>query len=282
MAAPNRYGTFSSDSAWTTAGNWGGTAPQTNDVLVVRANATAIAGSDQSGTVLSEVQFAADFTGTVGSVGTPLVLTITNGTGQLLFYSGGASAYVDGVFDVVDVDTPVVQANALVLGSVGGNTNTVGILMMRRGRLTIGGDEAITTMAAAASSVDTSIVSVSTGATIATYSMAGSYTSNAGTVTTLMQSGGSFKQIEGGTVTTAHVGGMYAFNGGTTTTLNLWDGGILDLDQSTLVRTCTTINVYGGTVLAKNSPSWATTPTVNLYNPAAKLTLPFLSSVTLG
>jgi len=260
-------GTFGTSGAWALDANWGGSKPALNDVCLVRGNSVNITGSDESATVLTEVTFAHDFNGNTGTLGAPLNLTATNGNGLLRFHGRGASNFIDGSFNVVIVDTSRVTANALVLGSVGGNTNAITELLALRGRLTLGADAAVTTLAMGRQSTDNLIIEVATGAVVTSAQACGGRVENSGTVTTVDAHGVEWVQDTGSSSTTVNIfaGSRFIFNAGVGTNINLYPGGTLDFRMATTQRTCSTIKAFGGTILAPESPAFVATPTLRIF-----------------
>lgn len=284
MAVPNKNGTFGTNGTWTTAANWGGVAPAASDNLIVRSTAQNITGGTGVGYndfALDELIIANDYTGTIGSAGTPLALDLATAvTGRFVYYGSGASAYFDGAYDSMQIQTTVMQTNAFVFGTLAASTATT--MSHVRGRLTIGGTGTVTTLGTSRLGFDMVQIAVSTGGTVTTGHLQGGNLTNAGTVTTANIFGdGQMTQSVGGASTTVNVyGGRFVFNGGTATTINVF-GGIIDFMQGSTQRIVTTINAWGGAIRAQQSPNFSATPTLNMYGPC-QIDAAFLSTVSLA
>lgn len=284
MAVANKNGTFGTSGVWTAGANWGGTAPAANDNLIVRSTSQDITGGTGVGYndfALDELIIANDYTGSIGSAGTPLRLDIATAvTGRFVYYGAGPAAYFDGAYDSMQIQTNVMQTNAFVFGTL--NASTCTTMAHIRGRLTVGGVGTVTTLGTSRLSFDMVQVVVNSGGTVTTGHLQGGNLANAGTVTTAnIFNDGQMTQATGASSTTVNMyGGRFVFNGGTATTINLF-GGVLDFMQGTTQRTCSTINAWGGAIRAQSSPNFAATPTLNMYGPCA-IDAAFLSTISLA
>lgn len=275
---PTKTGTMT-NATWSTAANWGGVSPAANDNLIMVSGTVDVNGENYSATQLDELQVASTFARTIGSAGTPLRLDLDPGI--LTYYGTGASAFFDGAYGTIEVDTVVLQTNAFVFGTVTASTCTT--MIHRRGRLVVAGVATVTTLQAeSAQSIAENLV-INSGATVTTLKCTGTQGTNSGTATNVdVYQGSVLTQAAGASSTTIHVcaGARYVFNGGTGTTIFVHSGGVLDFSQSSSQRTCTTIWGLGGTIIAREKPNFAAAPT---YNPrGANADSAFLSAVTIG
>jgi hypothetical protein len=233
----------SGDKSYSTAANWStGTVPTTSDDVYFTSdyNDDVTGGLNQSGTTIGK--FVVDgYTGKLGSKSGYLQIdpgsdVTFSGTGVCYLDLGnanvtvtvnqttGASAGDAGLY-LLDSNLSTLSVTSGLVGVAinAGETSTVGTIKVTGGTVLLGSVTA-TTVTMTGGSVETS----SSVTTLNIY--AGTYTtSDAAAITTLNGDGGTVVHSASGTITTANVRGVY-----------------LDLSQSMVARTITTLAPSGG------------------------------------
>jgi len=237
-------GESATTKTFTTAANWGGTAPSNDDTLIINSTSDTIGGA---ATGLTGITFrvGSGFTGTIGSSTTYLDLD-----GPLCeFASGGTAAYITGTWTNFRITGG--SASPLFLNLKGNASTAITTLLASRlsGTVTVGSSAAVTTVQMNGSNVGTiDLASSITGlanisVTEGTIACASTISGTASVIGGTLQTSGTsaYPTIEIDTD-----GSCDYRSSGTVTTLNIFDGVFTSRDNETAGFTITTANNHSG------------------------------------
>lgn len=237
-------GESATTKTFTTAANWGGTAPSNDDTLIINSSSDTI-GGEATGLTGITFRVGEGFTGTIGSSTTYLDLD-----GPLCeFASGGTAAYITGTW--TDFRITGGSASPLFLTLKGNASTAITTLLASRlsGTVTVGSSAAVTTVQMNGSNVGTidlnssitglSNITVTEGTIACASTISGTASVIGGTLRTSGTS--AYPTIEIDTD-----GSCDYRSSGTITTLNVFDGVFSSRDNETAGFTITTANNYSG------------------------------------
>lgn len=237
-------GESATTKTFTTAANWGGTAPSNDDTLIINSSSDTI-GGEATGLTGITFRVGEGFTGTIGSSTTYLDLD-----GPLCeFASGGTAAYITGTW--TDFRITGGSASPLFLTLKGNASTAITTLLASRlsGTVTVGSSAAVTTVQMNGSNVGTidlnssitglANITVTEGTIACASTISGTASVIAGTLRTSGTS--AYPTIEIDTD-----GSCDYRSSGTITTLNVFDGVFSSRDNETAGFTITTANNYSG------------------------------------
>lgn len=252
------YWVSTSSQTWSTGANWsGGSAPGSSDTAVFTGKKSNVSVDGATVTGCTAVRISNDYTGSIGSSGTPLTFQ-TNavtyldifGTGSYYFSSSGVAITNTFVNTNNKGDTAVNLKGTL--------TNVYAL----KGRLNLQSSGTVTTLFAGyqGSRGGDIYVTIQSSVTLTTVNQTGGYITSQSAFTTLNQDPGATLQQTIGNVTTANVRGTYVYqtDGGTITTLVVWPNGLCDMSQEGSTKTITNTTIHnGGTVDIRNGSAEA-------------------------
>lgn len=260
MASPEWLGTT---TAFATASNWStGSTPIDTDTAIFNQRATGgIAGSDQSTIELTALEIDSSYVYYVGDNLSPLIIDAT--TVNIGKVSGSSTAGAGS--GRINLSLPDVASTINIFGTKNSSTDTAKepvriktganankLFMFGSGRVGIARDgvtdtaqfSEISCLSAGAT------ILVGAGTTLTKWRQTGGVGYLYGALTTLQQDSGTVYTYGAGAITTVHCSGTaYLSSSGTVTTLNINEGGTVDMTQSAVARTFTTINMYKGATL---------------------------------
>lgn len=237
-------GESATTKTFTTAANWGGTAPSNDDTLIINSSSDTI-GGEATGLTGITFRVGEGFTGTIGDSTTSLDLD-----GPLCeFASGGTAAYITGTW--TDFRITGGSASPLFLTLKGNASTAITTLLASRlsGTVTVGSSAAVTTVQMNGSNVGTidlnssitglANITVTEGTIACASTISGTASVIGGTLRTSGTS--AYPTIEIDTD-----GSCDYRSSGTITTLNVFDGVFSSRDNETAGFTITTANNYSG------------------------------------
>ena len=240
----NKIWLGTTDTDWATAANWSpsGAPASSDNVRFVAAYSNNIAGYNASAVNLADCVVEAGFSGTVGSATADLQLSCT-----YFEFSGEAVTYID--LGSTSVDPRILKT------AVSPGTGQYGLYLIGTGIGTLSVEGGSTGLAAVHGQAATAVtirqrggdIRVGSGATVTNYTgYSGSATVNTN-LTTVKLFGGTLTTGEQATVTTLTIeaGTCVANSSGTITTATI-HGGNLDLSQTGVARTVSTLNLNPG------------------------------------
>lgn len=274
------YWVSTGDEDWDTAGNWSeGSVPATTDDVVFDGNKSniSVAGLATTNTPQSITVYR-NYTGSIGSSGASVSMSegSPHTLNRISFESATGKAWFT-IGENVTCSEVICKSRNKASDAFNINTTSTGVIT----RLTvISGKTVVQTgcdlaaivvgrLGAGDGDADVEVESGVSPSTNLDVDMSSGRLSSQSTLRTVIQSGG-VATISGSsvTVTTLNLfGGVFTFSSdnGTLTTSKVF-GGTLDLSQSGVPRTITTISVYpGGYVDARQPTATLGSPTVTVF-----------------
>lgn len=258
MATKKWVGTDSGNEGdWATAANWDGSGVPSNGDAVYfdgSSNQDVTEGFDQSAVALASLNVSKEYTGSIGSTGSPLIIDATT----LRYYGSGTFAGFSGDYPTVYIDSSQTAANSIELTGQGTDINNLYIF---KGRVLLktGSTVVATYIMYRDSKLNDVVLNIEPSCTLTGITTLGGSGTIRSAISTLTQREGSFIHTTGAITTWNGYGGKLDWQSATTmVTANIF-GGTLDTRNYLYPRTITTANLYQGGVLHQNPALTVTT-----------------------